>query len=254
MHMSHLHAFAHVPAWSGRPSTTLAKPALKLRGGASLTEYERFHGMLVGPGSAQRCIESFNGRILFMPSSYSRDADSFPAKGRSPWEPSTLNLFTYYLLVLFSLTGLSTLLGQTSVLDARALSSDSDSDGLERQRQLCSAETPRLVVDQIALDYLVAPGSSRPLAHAVQLKRRFEYNFKLAGVRVVMLHFISLGPDGTPVFDAAGNEILHLVEVYETPWSQGHWNKWNKWMVNPVALGVGGLGLLAAVATKLIGT
>ena len=76
--------------------------------------------MLIAPGPAQRCIESFNGRILFMPSSYSRDAATFPAAGlRSRWEPS-LSLTTYYLLVLASLTGLSTLLGQTDVLGAAA--------------------------------------------------------------------------------------------------------------------------------------
>ncbi len=76
--------------------------------------------MLIAPGPAQRCIESFNGRILFMPSNYSRDASTFPAAGlRSRWEPS-LTLMTYYLLVLASLTGLSTLLGQTDVLGAAA--------------------------------------------------------------------------------------------------------------------------------------
>ena len=55
-------------------------------------------------------FESFNGRILFMPSSYRRDEaakqKSFPPRGRSPWEPAALNLATYYLLVIGSLTGL----------------------------------------------------------------------------------------------------------------------------------------------------
>jgi hypothetical protein len=78
------------------------------------------HRMLIAPGLAKRCIESFNGRVLFMPSSYSRDAATFPAGGlHSRWEPS-LTLTTYYLLVVASLTGLSTLLGQTTVLGTRS--------------------------------------------------------------------------------------------------------------------------------------
>jgi len=202
--------------------------------------------MIAVPSSAQRCIDSFNGRILFMPSSYSRDTASFPAVGRSPWEPATpgLNLVTYYLLVLFSLTGLSTVLGRTVVLDARDV--PADSSGEQLQCELASAGKPSLVVEQIVLDYLVAPGSNRVAAHGVRLLRRFEYNFKMAGVNVVMLHFISVAPDGTPSVDAAGRDILHLVEVYETTWRQ-----WNTWTLHPATLV--GLAAAAAATTGLLG-
>jgi len=200
--------------------------------------------MIAGPSSAQRCIDSFNGRILFMPYSYSRDTASFPAVGRSPWEPATpgLNLFTYYLLVLFSLTGLSTVLGRTVVLDARAV--PADSSGEQLQCELASAGNPSLVVEQMVLDYLVAPGSTRVAAHGVRLLRRFEYNFKMAGVNVVMLHFISIAPDGTPSVDAAGKDILHLVEVYETKWRQ-----WDTWMLPAILVG---LTTTAAATTGLL--
>ena len=72
--------------------------------------FDVHYSMLIGPGAARRCIASFNGRILFMPSSYRRDEaakqKSFPPRGRSPWEPAALTLATYYLLVVGSLTGL----------------------------------------------------------------------------------------------------------------------------------------------------
>ena len=168
--------------------------------------------MLIGPGAARRCIESFNGRILFIPSNYSLKSTSFPSSGRSQFEPTRLNLFWYYLLVVASLTGFSTLAGQTTVLDARVV--DERAQDEELQQSLVSANTPSLAVDKIALQYLIA--NSSPPAASVRLKRRFEYNFKLAGVRVQMLHFVSLLSDGTMARDSGGREILHLVEVYET--------------------------------------
>jgi hypothetical protein len=191
--------------------------------------------MLVGPGVAQRCIETFNGRILFMSSGYSRDAASFPLDGApSPWEVASLSLVTYYLLVAVSLTGLSTLLRQTAVLDAR------DGALVERDGLLASTATPSLRVDPCVLDYLVADDSS---ATAVKVKRRFEFHFRLACVRVVMLHLVSLGSDGHPIL-RDGTEVTHLVEVYECPWGQ--------WMVHPavwlVASGAATLLLLACGA------
>ena len=69
-------------------------------------------------------------------------------------------------------------------------------------------------VDPIVLDYLVASPPIRGTPSAsVRLKRRFEYNFKVAGVRVAMLHFIAIDRDGKPLLDAQSREILHLVEV-----------------------------------------
>ncbi len=177
--------------------------------------------MLVGPGTAQRCIDSFNGRILFMPSSYARDAATFPLNGeRSPWEAASLSLLTYYLLVAVTLTGLSTLLRQTAVLDARddaLVERDPSRDG----SLLVSAATPSLRVDPCVLDFLVAEDDS---ASAVKVKRRFEFHFRLAAVKVVMVHLVSLGSDGRPIL-RDGVEVTHLVEVFESPWG--------RWMVHP---------------------
>ena len=74
--------------------------------------------MLPAPGVARRCVAAFKDTIVFAPSSYT-DED-FPARvGDSPYEVKRLTTFGYWLLVLVSLTGLSTLLGFTDTLDAR---------------------------------------------------------------------------------------------------------------------------------------
>ena len=87
---------------------------------------------------------------------------------------------------------------------------------------LASTITPSLDIDQCVLDYLVAEDSR---AKDVQIKRRFEFHFQLAGVKVVMLHLVSIGAEGGPVL-RGGRPVTHLVEVYEC--------SWGKWMVHPV--------------------
>ena len=81
----------------------------------TLAEFERFHAMLPAPGVARRCVAAFKDTIVFAPSSYTDD--DFPARvGDSPYEVKRLTTFGYWLLVLVSLTGLSTLLGFTDTL------------------------------------------------------------------------------------------------------------------------------------------
>ena len=134
---------------------------------------------------------------------------------RSKWEVASLNLLTYYVLVVVSLTGLSTWLKQTSVLEARE-------QGLQLDRALVSTANPHLKIDQCVLNYLLAEDSR---AKAVMVKRRFEFHFRLADVEVVMLHLVSLGSDGEPIL-RGGRQVTHLVEVYQCPWGQ--------WMVHPL--------------------
>lgn len=151
-----------------------------------------------------------------MPHTYRRDAATFPSTGRSPWEPQSLTLSKYYMLCLVSLTTLSTLLGQTDVLDAR------ETDNAQ-QRPLgpTAAKPASLTVDAMVEDYLLvankiessSSGGSNSneiekksnwcgSASSVEVQRRFEYHFKLAGVKVVMWHYRSLVADGTPALDA----------------------------------------------------
>mmetsp|Transcript_43565 Transcript_43565/g.102380 ORF Transcript_43565/g.102380 Transcript_43565/m.102380 type:complete len:231 (-) Transcript_43565:329-1021(-) len=173
---------------------------------ASLEEFKSFHGMLVSPPAAQRCIRDFNGCILFMPHTYGRDVETFPVQGKSPFEVTVLNLFTYYLLVLATNTGLSTLVQQTDFVDSRETS------------DFVQAEP--FWVDPLALEYISRHGQ-RKLARSgvesssVKLARRFEYNFRLADIRVAMFHFASVTAEGDVALDSEGKEILHLVEVYQ---------------------------------------
>lgn len=112
----------------------------------TLAEYTRFHGMLISPGPAQRCIDSFTGKILFMPSSYSRGFDTCPLsdpKKSSQWQVPAINLSSYYCLVLSSLTGLSSALGMTETIDSR---DDLDHDSVPG---LQSRRNTRLVVDKV---------------------------------------------------------------------------------------------------------
>ena len=82
---------------------------------ATLADFTHFHGMLSRPTTAQRCIDAFSGTIVLLPNDYHGKAN-LP---EYDYSGATLNLFSYYGLVLFSLTGLWTLLGWTRFLVAR---------------------------------------------------------------------------------------------------------------------------------------
>ena len=88
----------------------------------TLAEYTRFHRMLIGPAAARRCIKSFTGCILLLPAHVCVDASKFQPshlRGCSPYEVRfQLDLFVYYLFVLCSNTGLSSLLCRTKTVDA----------------------------------------------------------------------------------------------------------------------------------------
>ena len=185
--------------------------------------------MLIGPSAAQQCIDSINGHVLFMPSTYRRTSEAFPSDSRlSPWDcRRTLNLVTYYLLVLWSVTGLSTLLGVTRTVDARERTVLGGSEDIKQAggehveafgpEDLTGTSNQNLDVDPLVLRYLTKPleGWPRAPASSLRLVRRFEYNFRAAGWEVIMLHFVSLNEAGKIIEDADGRQILHLVEVYE---------------------------------------
>ena len=116
---------------------------------ASMKEFINFHGMLISPSSASRCVSSIDGVVLFMPTNY-RD------RGIAAFDVTYLNTLTYYLLVIFSLTGLSTALRLTDFLEA----AENLRDGLE---------SPEVTADILA--YVAA----RSGAHAADLRvvRRF---------------------------------------------------------------------------------
>ena len=159
----------------------------------TLAEFERFHAMLPAPGVARRCVAAFKDTIVFAPSSYT-DED-FPARvGDSPYEVKRLTTFGYWLLVLVSLTGLSTLLGFTDTLDATEVE-------VINAREVDDVLPPHpLHPSEAVMQYV-----RRKSGEAVRPCRRFEYNFRLAGLSVVMLHF-----------RGQTTGFLHLVEIYDS--------------------------------------
>jgi hypothetical protein len=177
----------------------------------SVSDYANFHGMVCRPRTASRCIDSFaGGTILFMPSTYT-------PKTLATFDCSTIGLLTplsYYMLVLLSLTGLSTLLRRTDFRTAREFASDDTKDA---EATLTSQHNPLLRVESHVLDYCKSKSDSNSLI----LKRCFEYEFKLVGLEVIMLHF------------QCDRNKLHLVEVYHFH----HWI-WQDW-VAPILMSFG---------------
>ena len=178
----------------------------------TLDEYVHFHGMLCSPDTAKRCVDSFDGTILFMPHTYSpATLPSFDCTR------PILTVWSYYVLVLFSLTGLSTLLGRTKFLAAHDYSV-TNAEQQQQQQQVSngvvdtdlslrirpsttcviSEHDDSLVADPSVWSYVLHQSGSR----ALRLVRRFEYEFGFGGLSVVMLHL------------RCNLDKLHLVEVY----------------------------------------
>lgn len=185
-----------------------------------MKDYNSFHSMVVKPSIANNCIQSFvqsKGCILFMP--YDHGDDKIHRYDASRGE--RLSLISYYALVFFSFTGLSTLLGMTKTVDVQDYTSsgglsiwNKDGNAAVETRSILN---PQVYVRDCALKYVEkhiktfnrkidnsdgGAGSPAPL----KLQRRFEYNFRLCGgLNVIMLHLASSDcPD-----------VLHLVEVYQ---------------------------------------
>ena len=149
----------------------------------TLYRFNAFHGMLCSPGDAAKCISDLSGGILFMPSDYKK-------KGVRNYLCGTLNLWTYYGLVVSSFTGLSTLLSLTETIAVE----ENFTDGLS---------CPEIENDPDIYDALMSSectGRTHP-----KVVRMFSYRFVLPMINVKMFHIID---DDKP-------EKLHLVEIYQ---------------------------------------
>lgn len=167
--------------------------------------YHRFHGMLCGPAVAAQCISAFDGTIVFMPATYR--PEDFAAAVREertlmPYEVQALTLLKYYLLVLWSMTGLCSLLRQTQTVDASELVGG---DG-EKRAVAKPPEDHALSVHPFVVDALASRHGVAGVRDSVRLIRRFEFRFRLTGLWVAMHHYKGV--------DAHGVETLSLVEVY----------------------------------------
>jgi hypothetical protein len=163
---------------------------------ASLRDYANFHGMLCHPTTAQRCVESFDGKIVFAPTGYSESTlPMFEYRGDDS-ALLKLDIYTYYFLVLASFTGLSTLCRQT-----RFLAADDKEETISAKEPFVSTFHPELRVEPFVWNYIT------PSEEKITLRRHFEYEFKgLVPIKVIMLHLMCEGK-------------LHLVEVYQCE----HW-------------------------------
>ena len=150
--------------------------------------YRNFHGMLCQPSTAQCCVDSFTGSILFMPHDYTTPSNY-------DFSRPLLTVGTYYLLVLISFTGLSTLLGATKFQCAEEYNADQVKI---ITTPLASKSDPSLIFREDCWNHVYKQCSCNTL----RLLRRFEYEFLWGNLSVVMLHLM------------CENNKLHLVEVY----------------------------------------
>ncbi len=204
----------------------------------SLEDYTAFHGMFCNPIAARRAIQSFQGGAILFASQKEYDGsvkgDLDLAAYDSNIRSIPLNIWTYYLLVIFSFTGLSSVMGYTRVIKVIEYCNDA-TENANRDTQLrfkkgdevciesskADAALP-LLLPSDAMEYVVAqslrmgPVSSESTTKGEEnsnaaegksripeltLVRRFEYDFG-GFLSVMMLHFLCT------------NGRTHLVEIY----------------------------------------
>lgn len=130
--------------------------------------------MVCGPVAATRCCGSFNG-ILFMPSDYAK-------RGVCSYYSKTVNVVTYYALVLASFTGISTLIGSTDTL------------AVEENLKEGLGGSPDLTKEIM---------SCLSCSDNAKLIRRFHFHFYVPAINVQMFH-VRDEDDGK----------LYLIEIY----------------------------------------
>lgn len=182
-----------------------------------LKDYESFHSMMATPSQAKKCIDSFvqhKGCVLFMPSSHRDDEIHLYNASHG-----MLHLVSYYALVLFSLTGISTLLRMTKIIDVQDYTESGGLSVWKEDKPITetkSIENTEVYARECVLNYVENHVKKYNLKDSnknhqggkisLKLQRRFEYNFRLCGgLNVIMLHLSS----------SECPDVLHLVEVYQ---------------------------------------
>ena len=153
--------------------------------------------MLCMPPTAKACCESFDGQIVFMP------ADTPASLSDST---DKLSVVTYYLLCALSGTTLSTQRGLTDIVDCRDVAGKEQAvltkDG-QLSPLLTSTRNAAISVSLESLQYVAKQANVDDISQ-FRIVRRFEYDFRLLGLNVIMIHIQSEVDDR-----------LHLVEVYD---------------------------------------
>ena len=142
--------------------------------------------MLCSPRAAQRCLESFDGTAVIMPNTF-----TFTEIPKYDCTPPRINVLSYYMLVLISLTGLSTMLKFTKFKCSKE-NINKPVDG-----PIASISDKELVADESVWAYIREQSQTQDLI----LQRRFEFEF-FGGLSIVMLHL------------TCQKNLLHMVEIY----------------------------------------
>ena len=167
----------------------------------TLAQYNCFHSMLCMPSAAKACCDSFDGEIVFIPAGTAAADSDVTAK---------LYLITYYLLCALSGTTLCTQRGLTDFVDFRLVEGKDQAVLMKGQLSplISSARNSNISVSLEALQYVAMQANVDAISQ-FRIVRRFEYDFRIPGIDVIMIHLQS-GENGP----------LHLIEVYEfrRPW------------------------------------
>ena len=157
----------------------------------TLNEFTAFHGMVCNPMSAKRCIDYFNGGALFASQTdYEKDDLETFDYTRTPIR---LNLFSYYALVVFSCTGLLSLLGHTraptiqeenAILKVNETGRDEVAIHSNSLHNIPGAKA--LIIPRKTLRYISERSNSAP-SQEILFMRRFEFEFGSL-LSVIMCH------------------------------------------------------------------
>lgn len=179
--MLHFESFSH-----GRFKEVISQGFNKM---ATLKDFHAFHKMVCKPSSAQKCVEAFTsgtheqeqegncrsqsgssggGCILFMPSSYRQISSKKNQLKEIKLYDATrsLNIISYYALVVVSLTGLSTLLGLTEIIEVTEFSRSGSGTSMEIYTDVDSIDanggTPIVMWPMLSENNRSPPSSETP--------------------------------------------------------------------------------------------
>jgi hypothetical protein len=220
---------------SGPSMTVLVAGGAGCAGGIerpTIQDYKALHSMVCSPSQARRCLNSFNGAILFADCSVFNKPDvSAKDLDLVDYNHSVvpLNVVTYYLFVIVSFSGICTLLGYTQMthsLENRKFTKAScRNEGGTTATFVQSNRHPELRVPYSTIDYLLdlsakkvysmgtpsmsssSSSSSSPTRlpprPELYLTQRFEFEFGSL-YQVMMLHF-----------ESSDGRQKHLLEIYK---------------------------------------
>lgn len=194
----------------------------------SLQDYTAFHGMLCRPRTARRVIQSFHGGALLFAHQNVYDAAVKGNEDLAHYDcrvaPIRLNIWTYYMLVVMSLTGGCSLLGYRKVISATEYIIKDNDKTISDERMLQFRKGDKSFIESsttssmlslrlppVAVDYVIdqsvkaegnmSAASDKGGVAEITLVRKFEYDFG-GYLSVMMLHFL------------CNKGRTHLVEIY----------------------------------------